>query len=107
MDFQKQLAAALDAAGVPVDGSEEAAAADASVDDTGVCVRVLRACISARCGWRRTLDLVCRLWTHAPCVGCRWTLGADGGVDGAVAVITLSPFPCAIMIPCAVESTVA
>lgn len=32
MDFQKQLAAALDAAGVPVDGSEEAAAADASVD---------------------------------------------------------------------------
>lgn len=40
MDFQKQLAAALDAAGVPVDGSEEAAAADASVDDAGVCVCV-------------------------------------------------------------------
>ena len=41
MDFQKQLAAALDAAGVPVDGSEEAAAADASADIDaagGACV---------------------------------------------------------------------
>lgn len=75
MDFQKQLAAALDAAGVPVDGSEEAAVADASVDNDAagghehggagecVCVRVCCVCVRFRVLQLRTLDsIMCRLW---------------------------------------------